>query len=84
MKVRQLVDLLLAMPQELEVKISSDPEGNGFYGLSGHGIGYVESPVDRWYHEDLHDEDDIVEFPEDGDEDPYVPAGYDKVLVLWP
>lgn len=83
MKIRHLIDTLSALDPDLDIKVSTDPEGNGFYGLSGIQEMYVEHPVDNWYHEEAHDESDFADHESD-DSDTYVPGEYVKVLVLWP
>lgn len=83
MNVRTLIDMLSELDPNLRVKVSGDPEGNGFYSLSGIQEMYVDSPVDRWFHEEAHDAEDIAEYEEDED-DSYIPHYYEKVLILWP
>lgn len=84
MRVQTLIDLLQTVDPDLHVVISTDPEGNGFYALSQiDDLRYVESPVDRWYHEDTYEASEITEYNDDVADEPYIYPGYEKVLILW-
>ena len=70
MKIKQLKKLINYLPDNMEVILSKDEEGNGFHKLAGSGI----SPclIDK----------NFVEVHNEEDED--IPDLAEDCLVLWP
>lgn len=79
MKVKELIELLQGLPQESEVYISIDPEGNGFNKLENHDTGKVSVALHSLssYYSDQHS--DATCCLEPGERDSMIP-----IVVLWP
>lgn len=73
MKVKELIALLTDLPQEHEVVLSKDSEGNSFSPLASHGQ-YMYIPDSTWAGDIMHEED-AEEYEQD-----YV----ENAVVLWP
>lgn len=73
MKVKQLIEQLQKLPEDTEVWVSKDEEGNGFNPLED--IDYASV----WFHSnwefDYVAEEDKDEYPEDE---------FKHIVVLWP
>lgn len=74
MNVKQLRNLLLDFPDDLEILVASDQEGNRFNRLIELGTGYI------YQNDDKHGAVDEVYAEDDLDE----PEFMEMRLVLWP
>lgn len=84
MTVKELIRFLSNLNPDLEVWMSSDPEGNGYFALSGIGEDeYIDIRESSWGHvDDLADSEVVEEFREDNEDSLDDP--YQSVVVLWP
>ena len=84
MNVGELETLLKTLPDDTEIVMSKDAEGNAYSPLSGHWLGHYLPDTtwsgDLWSEEDERDFDPDI--PEDAEVCPPVDAV--KALVLWP
>lgn len=80
MKVKELIELLNSMPQDHDVVLSKDEEGNGFSICDGHSTGVFDPNGTDWDSFDSR-ENWTQEFQGGDREDPY-PG--DNCIVLWP
>lgn len=71
MKVKELIEALNEVPQELEVVMSKDPEGNGFRKFSGDFSFCNFKDEDNIFHEE-----DIL--------DHSIPSEEMNAVILWP
>lgn len=71
MKVKTLKELIKDLPDDMEVKMSIDPEGNGFRNLTAACVDYWDENYAEPVYEDDDDEFDDV-------------SGLPEVVVLWP
>jgi hypothetical protein len=81
MNVRELRAQLHSLPDEMEILVVSDPEGNGFHPLEEVGGGFIRKE-DAGYRVDyLADSDDVFE---GGDTDEYDDNVYLERVIFWP
>ena len=77
MKVRELIEELKQLPQDVEVILSRDEEGNGFNPFSGDfSIGVYDPDGDDWSQFTTKEN-----WEDDKDGEPY-PG--DNAVVMWP
>lgn len=82
MKVKELIEELQKLPQDLKVLMSQDPEGNGYSAFSGgFSLGYSEAP-DEYRPEWTSEEDWGWQY--DGEDVEVPPYPGNNVVVMWP
>ena len=57
MKVHEIIELLQKLPQDLEVVVASDDEGNSFRHIPKNWVS-----IEKFYNEDIIHEDDYSEY----------------------
>lgn len=80
MNKKQLIETLEKFPDNIDILMSQDAEGNGFSSMDGYSVEYVRDDYDGGRTEELFTEEDLVDDTEDG----AVPDYFRKVLVVWP
>ena len=82
MKIKELVAILSKLPQDTEIILSKDAEGNHFSPLSGFGEGTIRPEdvnnynIEEYYSDHHSDEDCCLE--------PGERNGFVKAICLWP
>lgn len=78
MKIKELVEELQKLPQDLDIVIATDEEGNGFHHFSG--LGFCEIVEDGW-----SPEVNFFVYDEDGDEtEEEFTAENATAICFWP
>lgn len=77
MNVRQLRNLLLDYPDDLEILLAEDEEGNGFRRLTEFSVYYIHPNDDK--HGYVEEVSDVALGTDDGYD-----ADFEPRLVLWP
>ena len=81
MKVHEVKALLDTYPDDMEVLIARDEEGNGFNSLEGYGQLVADKGEYEW---EVCNPDELTSDPNDEDYDKVYFENPQNVIVLWP
>jgi hypothetical protein len=82
MNIKELIEMLNEYPEDTQIILASDPEGNGYGKLSAHDVGKIAKEELAKYHIDDYCSDGHSD--EDCDLEPGERDTMEKVIVLWP
>lgn len=85
MNVKELRDLLKEFPDDMEILVARDEEGNGYHRLYETSVNMAVMPKDYGYIDHVYPTPEEIEVREDlfEDEDG-APEEAERVLVIWP
>jgi len=81
-KVSELIEVLKTLPQDAELVVQKDSEGNGYSPLSGAEAGYYHRDTD-WSGDFMSSEEDYLDYFDYDGEDALMPYE-ENAVVLYP
>jgi hypothetical protein len=80
MNKKQFVESLDKYPDDIEILLAADSEGNTYALLEGSSIEYVDKDYNGSPTDEVFNGEDLAEDAEDGQ----IPSNFKEVLVFWP
>lgn len=81
MNKKELIDSWSHLPDDIEIILASDSEGNSFSPAYDHSVEYyLKSDFDAGRTDELFSREDVLDDSEDGQ----IPSTFTEVLVIWP